>query len=308
MMTEKKRRLTPWICGALLLIFASTDAAAQQCTIYVGLVNHNRYAYETDEECSGPVHTVPWGNWGVNSNVGSVQDTDQFKGWRQSCSEVKVEWNSCSVNYAHPDQNCERLNFPNWGDTYPHPANGYPFTDPYGWNDSTPPSGPTTCVDQYSPCGFNQYGSVAATYRVSSPKDFNCDGTFESGGCQDLNGMSFTVRNNFMTVYELDKPDRDDLIQSMYFPDLTVTLKCDAARCYAVGDNDLDGLIDDVNNQFSPEYKWPTLYQDDWDAVCYPGDPRVPCKRIDTTIRIGRLNGALNRTPCDPVCNSGCRF
>jgi hypothetical protein len=308
MKTKNSFRIIPLVFGAFLSWLAVSEVRAQnQCVISIAMVNHNRYAYETDEECSGPVHTVPWGNWGVNSNMGRVRDADQFKGWRQSCSEVKVEWNSCSVNYAHPDANCERLNFPNWGNTYPYPANGYPFSDSYGWNDAVPPYGTSACVDQYSPCGVNQYGGATASYAVSAPRDFDCNGSFDSGGCLDLNGLTLSVRNNFMTVYELDSPDSDDLIQSMYFPDVSVTLSCDAFGCRAVGDNNSDGWIDDVNNQFSPEYKWPTLYQDDFDAICFPGDPGVPCKRIDTTIRIGGVSGRFNRTPCDPVCNPGCR-
>jgi hypothetical protein len=290
-----------------LPVFISDVRAQSVCTVSLTTVNHNRYAYETDEECTAGLHTVPWGNWGVNSNVGKVRDADQFKGWRQSCSEVKVEWNSCSVNYLHPDQNCERLNYPDRAGIYPpNPGNGYPFSDPYGWNDSVPPYGGTTCVDQYSPCGFNQYGGAQVSYLVSTPRDLNCDGAFDSGGCLDLNGFTFTVRNNFMTVYELDSPDSDDLVESMYFPDLTITMNCDAYGCYAAGDNNFDGWIDDINDQFSPAYKWPTVYQDDLDAICYPSDPGVPCKRIDTTVRIGRFSGFINQAPCDPVCNPDC--
>src|SRR3989442_9297609 len=71
--------------------------AQNQCVIDVSLVNHNRYAYQTAEECARFFHSTPWGNWGVSSNVGSKRDADQFKGWRQACSQLKVEWNSCSV-------------------------------------------------------------------------------------------------------------------------------------------------------------------------------------------------------------------
>jgi hypothetical protein len=303
MKTENYFAHVPLILGVVFSMLAFSEVRAQyQCTLNLSTVNHNRYVYETDEECTIGLHTVPWGNWGVNSNLGRVQDRDQFKGWRQPCNEVRVEWNSCSVNYAH--QNCERFNFPNWEGTYPNPANGYPYSDSYGWNDSVPYG--ATCVDQFSPCGFNQYGSARISYQVSPPRDFNCDGTFDSGGCLDLNGFSFTVRNNFMTVYELDYPDSDDLVQTMFFPDLSVTMNCDAYGCYAVGDNNYDGWIDDVNDQFSSAYMWPTLYQDDWGAICYPSDPGVPCKRIDATVRIGRFSGSLNQAPCDPVCNPYC--
>src|SRR5262245_60835160 len=111
MKAEKPLGIIPLILTAVFSMLACSETYAQNlCTVSLTTVNHNRYAYETDEECTGGFHTVPWGNWGVNSNLGKVQDADQFKGWRQSCSEVKVEWNSCSVNYAHPDQSCEKFN------------------------------------------------------------------------------------------------------------------------------------------------------------------------------------------------------
>lgn len=43
--------------------------------------NNNRYAYDTAEECWPNGHSVPFGNWGVSSNVGSKQNANQFEGW-----------------------------------------------------------------------------------------------------------------------------------------------------------------------------------------------------------------------------------
>ncbi len=280
--------------------------AQNQCTVSVSMINHNRYAYETDEECSG-IHSVPWGNWGISSNVGSKQDADQFKGWRQPCSYTKVEWNSCAANESRPNE-CYRLNLPDPSGAYPYPANGYPYSDSYAWNDWVPPYGPDICVDQYSPCGFNGYGGTWIGYWVNSPRDYDCDGIFDSGGCLDLNGSAFTVQNNFMTAYELDPWDDDELVQTVYFPNVSVTLNCDVYGCTAVGDNNYDGWLDDVSNQFSAEYKWPTSYQDDWGVTCYPGNQGVPCKRIDATIRIGFAMGYLNGNPCDPSCDPSCQY
>jgi hypothetical protein len=274
---------------AVLVIAMPAPALAQsQCVINVKMVNHNRYAYETEEECS-ILHTRPWGNWGVSSNVGSKQDADQFKGWRQPCSGVKVEWNSCSTNsrYRSPSY----LNFPNPSAAYPSPANGYPFSDSYLWNDTVPPHGSTYNVDQYSPCGPNTYGSFQVRLAVSPRVDTNGDGIFDAGGCKNVDGYQLLVRQNFMTVYELDTPDADDLVQSLYFPDVRVVVRCTPDACFAVGDVNYDGWVDDIYDQAGTRYKWPTLYQDNNDVVCYPSTPGVPCKRIDATIRIGGVSG-----------------
>lgn len=277
--------------AVFLILFGSClvrPAFAQpRCTLGVQMVNHNRYAYETAEECSRFFHSVPWGNWGVSSNVGSKQDTDQFKGWRQPCSQLKVEWNSCSENSRYRSPNY--LNFPNQFVAYPYPANGYPFSDSYLWNDTVPPFGNTYNVDQYSPCGTNVYGGFQVSLTVPPPVDYDGDGVFDAGGCADLDGYALNVQQNFMSVYELDAPDSDDLVESLYFPDVSVVLSCTADVCFAVGDANYDGWIDDIYDQSSADYKWPTLYQDNKNVTCRPSDASVPCKRIDAAIRIGRV-------------------
>ncbi|MEP7270731.1 MAG: hypothetical protein ABI882_04470 [Acidobacteriota bacterium] len=290
---------------SLLIIgpcLAPSVFAQPRCVISVNLVNHNRYAYQTAEECDGFFHTAPWGNWGVNSNVGTRRDTDQFKGWLQPCEQTKVEWNSCSVQSRY--RTVDYLNFPSWrerrdgrlslGIYYPYPANGYPFSDSFSWNNAVAPYGRDTHVDQYSPCGPSTYGGIQLSLVVSALRDTDNDGIPDAGGCADLNGQLLRVQQNFMSVYELDTPDPDDLIESIYFPDLAVTLRCSPNGCVAIGDDDFNGFPDDVNNQFSPAYMWPTLYQDQHDVVCRPSDAGVPCKRIDATIRIGRIFGVYS--------------
>ena len=295
MMLSFRPMLLLFLLGACL---APSVFCQPRCLINVSLVNHNRYAYQTSEECVGGFHTVPWGNWGVNSNVGSRRDADQFKGWGEPCERAKVEWNSCSVESRY--RGMGYLNFPTFPlrlarflgpVVYPYPANGYPFSDSFAWNDTVAPYGRDTHVDQYSPCGPNTYGSVQLSLSVSPLVDTNGDGIADAGGCSDLNGQLINVQRNFMSVYELDTPDPDDLIESLYFPDLAVRLRCTPFGCVAVGDNDFDGWPDDLNNQSSPAYVWPILYQDQHDVICRPSDPGVPCKRIDATIRIGRVSG-----------------
>jgi hypothetical protein len=280
-----------FILSLVILFCALAPAALSQprCVIKVELANHNRYAYRTAEECGRFFHSVPWGNWGVNSNLGTRLNTDQFQGWRQPCTNTKVEWNSCSERGRY--RSASYLNFPSLQIVYPYPANGYPFADSFGWNDWVPPQGAVHHVDQYSPCGPNVYGGVELSLAVSAQRDLNGDGLADAGGCSDLNGQPLQVQQNFMTIYELDAPDSDDLVQSLFFPDLEIVLNCTPGRCIPAGDADADGVPDDLADPASPRYQWPVLYQDHRGATCRPGDPGVPCKRIDAAIRIGSASG-----------------
>lgn len=311
-----KRFLMAAIVLSLLCAFGVRRATAQVCSVSVRMVNHNRYAYDTAEECFGvPVvgHSVPFGNWGVSSNVGSKRDADQFQGWHPSCnpgSGTLVEWNSCSVDYVKPDADCLRLNFPDPSGVYPYPANGYPFTDSYPHNNYVPIAGGTDhCVDQYSPCGPNLYGVAGVSVGVSPIQDYDGDGYGDAGGCADLDGAQVIVQQNFMTVYELDGVETADVIDSLYFQDVTVTLRCFAEGCWAVGDYyGGDGWIDDIGNQFSPEYKYPFLYQNNHGQISYATDPGVPAKRIDATIRIGGVTGYYyGPRPCSSADEEACR-
>jgi len=276
-----------------------TPLYAGQCVFQVRMINHNRYVYKTDQEC-GLFHSTPWGNWGVSSNVGVKQDGNQFQGWYPQ--DGHLQWNSCSTGYVHPDLDCRVLNFPNSplpGTAYPYPTNGYPFTDLYPWNDRVPPNGGDRCVDQYSPYGHNVYGETRINLTVPDPVDSNGDGILDSGGCLSLNGQTLTIQNNYMTVYEIDVPDPDDLVQTLYYPDVSVNLNCTVGTCLAVGDNNYDGWLDDIDNPASPAYRWPNRYQDPGGLLSLATDPGVPAKRIDATIRIGYTLGSYNGVGLD---------
>ena len=224
------------------------------CTVSLKMVNHNRYVYDSDEECPGST-SVPWGNWGVSSNTGRKYDGNQFQGWHPTGGWM--QWNSCAADETKPDQSCNRLNFPDFDGDYAYPANNYPFSDPFTWNDSVPPHGTDTCVDQISIKKANHYGTITRHFIVSEPVDDNCDGIMDSGGCADLDGLIYSIRNNFMTLYELDHPGiglNDDLVQSLYFSDVSGTSVCTPESCFAVGDADFDGWIDDIDDHSSPAY------------------------------------------------------
>ena len=294
---ERTISVPVFLCSLVQLIPASLYAG--QCVFQVRMVNHNRYVYKTEQEC-GIFHSSPWGNWGVSSNVGVKEDRNQFRGWYPL--DGHLQWNSCSTGYVHPDLDCRALNFPNSplpGTTYPYPANGYPFTDSYPWNDRVPPNGGDRCVDQYSPYGHDVYGETRISLTVPDPADSNSDGILDSGGCLSLNGQTLTIPNNYMTVYEMDTPDSDDLVQTLYYPDVSVSLNCTVGTCLAVGDNNYDGWLDDIDNPASPAYRWPSRYQDPAGLLSLATDPGVPAKRIDATIRIGYALGAYNGAGLD---------
>lgn len=280
------------LSAGLWLMVPGLGLAQGECVVSVSLVNHNRYAYKTEEECTGPFHSVPWGNWGVSSNVGSKRDADQFKGWDRDCASVKVQWNSCSINSQY--RFATYLNFPAPESLTLLPFNGYPFSDSYEWNDTVPPYGLAYRVDQYSPCGPNVYGGVLLRLTVPPLVDYDGDGIADDGGCRALDDKTLTVRQNFMTIYELDEPDADDLIQSLFYPDLKVRLSCTPYNCFAADDGDRNGTPDDLNDPRSPAYQWPILYQDRHGTTCTPDDVGVPCKRLDATIRIGSVLGVYS--------------
>jgi hypothetical protein len=272
------------------------------CSFTIHMVNHNRYAYDTAEECSG-WHSAPYGTWGVSSNVGRPVDGGQFDGWDPYCnpgSDTNVEWNSCSRSY----RGCAHLNFPDPAGQAPYPANGYPFTDSYWHNDWVPAAGGNqTCVDQYSPCGPNLYGTVYYNVGVSPVEDLDGDSIMDFGGCKDLDGHQIGVQNNFMSVYELDW-DGNDLVNSLYFPNVWATLSCTAEFCKAVNSN-YDGWIEDINNRASPEYVQPYLYQDNHGRISYSTDPGVLAKRIDATIRIGYVSSRYSGPYPYGYCGGG---
>jgi uncharacterized protein (TIGR03437 family) len=64
---------------------------------------------------------------------------------------------------------------------------------------------------------------------VSCPVDANSDGVAESGGCAEVKMHSSGV--NFMTLYELDPGTTDDLVQTLYFPEVVVPTACQTWNC-----------------------------------------------------------------------------
>ncbi len=137
------------------VIHDPVQAQSQQvCRVYIGFQNMERYVHgSVDTECPGSIHTSPWGNWGVDSNVGSRTDGNQFRGWYPFQSAPTKEWNSCTSSFPPPD-----------------PA----YYNADGW--TTQRSGSSE--------GTYTYGSVMVWEPASAP----CSTVFLDGGTYDTQG------------------------------------------------------------------------------------------------------------------------
>ena len=182
----------------------------QTCLIVLTGQNQNRtVAGQLNVECQiGEVHSAPFGNWGVSSNYGQVSDTDQFRGWKhEDGPHTKRHWNSCTtgrIKFSAP--NCEFYNTP-------------------------PPPGP--CYTQSSPAivthGTVVYRTTPEECAPDVPGSFPVPGTYE--GCLALQDTRI-IQSNYMSLYELDRPDRDELVETLYFSNTSVTLTgCDYYGC-----------------------------------------------------------------------------
>ncbi len=193
----------------LLLICGVRDVAAQTCWLSAAGLNQNRFVWCcVDVECGweewGCYYTPPFGNWGVTSNYGHMQNGAQCQGWKPKDSQL--QWNSCIS-------------------LYPPPSPDY-----YNWNNYTQQR------DLYT---VNVHGTKGVGLSVSCPRDTNGDGTCDTGGCKDV--YAYGESTNWMTLYELDPPSfppwcgTDDLVETLYFPATTVYLSCSVGWCSAAG-------------------------------------------------------------------------
>ncbi len=200
---------------ALLLFSVCPFSAAQVCRLSVAGLNQDRHVKgDIHAECPGDfVHTAPFGNWGVTSNFGHKGDSHQFDGWchntrvcdnagacRIVCTDGWYEWNSCTDDALYKPPNCSLFN-----------AAG--------------------CSEQVSTTGIDVHGTRYVDLPVSCPRDTNGDGILDQGGCRDIS--LYTTETNFLSLYELDPVCCDQLVQTVYYPQLTIPLSCDAFGCAA---------------------------------------------------------------------------
>jgi uncharacterized protein (TIGR03437 family) len=185
---------------------------AQVCRISVAGLNRDRKVFgPVNAECPISIHTPPFGNWGVTSNFGQKGDSQQFEGWCRDtrvcyndgqcevrCRDGRYEWNSCTDDSRYRPPNATLYNA----------ANG---------------------TQQVTATGINVHGTRIVDVPVSCPVDANADGLAESGGCRDVRTYSSGV--NFMSLYELDPGTSDELVQTLYFPEVVITPGCGPWGC-----------------------------------------------------------------------------
>lgn len=171
------KKTNPLILVAVLLClfradFQSARAWNPACHVVLRMVNANRLVlapnqgFNITNECPGSIHSAPWGNWGVSSNVGTKQNGRQFDGW--NCGSSFCEWNSCTSEFSPP--NCTYYNY-------------------------------LGCTKQQTVTGSNTHGTVTFLYGTQCPWE---SGGYTFGGCKGYDGHTITISSNFMTMYELD--------------------------------------------------------------------------------------------------------
>jgi uncharacterized protein (TIGR03437 family) len=197
-------------------VLAGGTLHAQICRVSVAGLNRNRAVMgPVNVECPPSIHTAPLGNWGVSSNFGTKQNGQQFQGWCNNsrvcdnrgtcwtdCRDGWFEWNSCTSNALYSAPNCTLYNDAN-------------------------------CTRQVTTTGVNVHGTRISDVVVRCPVDTNGDGTADEGGC--LDAAVYRSGTNYMSLYELDPGTTDELVQTIYFPEVVMQMPCDVWGCRAIG-------------------------------------------------------------------------
>jgi hypothetical protein len=203
------------VCLSLLFVSVSV-LSAQVCTLSVTGVNRYRYVMgPVAVECGNDIHSAPFGNWGVTSTVGKKQDGHQFDGWchdswvcdnygncKTKCRDGWYEWNSCTDHPQFAAPNCTLYNA-------------------------------ASCTAQYTTQDIDVHGTSYLNLATTCPFDSDGDRICDTGGCSALS--AYTQASHFMSLYELDTWATDDLVQTLYFPEMTVPLTCNAWGCGIAG-------------------------------------------------------------------------
>jgi uncharacterized protein (TIGR03437 family) len=209
------------VCRASLALALALATAvvceAQVCRLSVaGLNRARRVMGPVNAECPDPLHSAPFGNWGVTSNFGHKLDGRQFEGWchsnheivdnsgfrRRVCGSRWHQWNSCTDHPLFRAPNCTLYNS-------------------------------ADCTEQVSTSGVNVLGTQFVDIAVSCPADTDGDGQLDTGGCSDV--RTYSHGTNFMSIYELDPFTGDDLVQTLIYPETVVELTCDFWGCLPTG-------------------------------------------------------------------------
>jgi hypothetical protein len=124
-MPQRPSRLSVLMVAVML---APAAAFAQEnCMMHFVDQSDNRLVFgAVNEECSGDIHSEPFGNWGVDSSHGGRYDGFQFAGWKQD--DGWLQWNSCTDEFPPPDPTAQYFN---WG------YDGSGYTTQIGTSDSS---------------------------------------------------------------------------------------------------------------------------------------------------------------------------
>lgn len=101
MAQTRTKRLPFALFGAVVLsVISASVAEAARCHTTITFQNsHRRVPGPVDTECGTrrePLHSPPFGNWGVKSRYGNLRDSFQFAGWKSSDDSPWLQWNSCT--------------------------------------------------------------------------------------------------------------------------------------------------------------------------------------------------------------------
>lgn len=198
----------------LMLLVLAEMLQGQICRLSVAGLNRNRRVTGAiSAECPDPLHSAPFGNWGVTSNFGPKRNGRQFDGWchdmricdnagncRNACRDGWYEWNSCTTHSLYQAPNCSLYNADN-------------------------------CTSQVSSTDVNVLGTQTVDIPAACPA--SSGNGFDRGGCAEV--TDYSRSDNFMSMYELDPITGDELIQSIYYPSIVVPLKCNSWGCPIAG-------------------------------------------------------------------------
>ncbi len=183
--------ILPLLLVSLSGVLHAQSGREEVCIVTLIGQNRNRtVAGAVNTECGAGWHSAPWGNWGVSSNYGRKQDTDQFRGWKwKDGPSTKKQWNSCTTKK-------EKFRAPSY--LY------------YNASNYTTQASSGVVIH-----GERHYRFAPRLCRQYSEEP--------TPGCRGASRRTFSQSSNYMTVYELDKPDSDDLIETLYFPGTSIT-------------------------------------------------------------------------------------
>lgn len=124
----------------------------------------------------------------------------------------------------------------NWGlDSWvSDPTDGFQFP---GWDRRDGWLTWQSCTDEYPPpdsANYNNPQSPAYTTQIAVPDNdtsygYDAERGPEGATCESINQGVYTFHNEYMALYELDSPDDDDHVGTLYFGTVNVPVECRSA-------------------------------------------------------------------------------